>query len=309
MLLPPSDQSEWVWRSPLQGGPDREGPGSSDGRLAPRRPGTSTSSSSSFFRYDGHPAGQGLQHHRLGGLADAGQVAQPPGGRPLPDAVGAQLGQGGRRRPEGPHPVGGRARPARAGRRCAGGRRPGPRAPEATGTGADGARWGRASTSSCSPTPTSAGAASRRLPDAAYAHLERADVVLHAGDILAGDVLDELAGFAPVHAVLGNNDHRAGGRAARGRSSSTSTGCRWGWCTTAATAAGRARRMRRMFPDADVVVFGHSHIPWLEPGRRRPAPAQPGLAHRAPAPAGAHPRHPRRRGRPGGRPPPSTTSS
>jgi hypothetical protein len=46
----------------------------------------------------------------------------------------------------------------------------------------------------------------RRLPDAVYAELERSDVVLHAGDVLTGDLLDELGGFAPVHAVLGNND-------------------------------------------------------------------------------------------------------
>src|SRR5919206_1353677 len=46
----------------------------------------------------------------------------------------------------------------------------------------------------------------RRLPDSAYPYLERADVVLHAGDIVVGEVLDELRGFAPVTAVLGNND-------------------------------------------------------------------------------------------------------
>ena len=46
----------------------------------------------------------------------------------------------------------------------------------------------------------------RRLPDGAYAHLDTADVILHAGDIVVGEVLDELRGFAPVHAVLGNND-------------------------------------------------------------------------------------------------------
>src|SRR5947209_13027046 len=47
---------------------------------------------------------------------------------------------------------------------------------------------------------------SRKLPGALYPYLDAADVILHAGDILVGEVLDELRGFAPVHAVLGNND-------------------------------------------------------------------------------------------------------
>ncbi|HEX2040196.1 MAG TPA: metallophosphoesterase family protein, partial [Acidimicrobiales bacterium] len=46
----------------------------------------------------------------------------------------------------------------------------------------------------------------RRLPDAVYDALGEADAVLHAGDIVTADLLHELAGFAPVHAVLGNND-------------------------------------------------------------------------------------------------------
>ena len=43
----------------------------------------------------------------------------------------------------------------------------------------------------------------RRLPPAVYAALERADLVLHAGDVVTGGVLEELAGFAPTLAVLG----------------------------------------------------------------------------------------------------------
>ena len=106
---------------------------------------------------------------------------------------------------------------------------------------------------------------SRRLPDAAYPHLERADLILHAGDILVGDVLDELSGFAPVHAVLGNNDVELAGVLPE-VVELTVDGVKVGMVHDSGTAAGRARRMRRMFPDADVVVFGHSHIPWLEPG-------------------------------------------
>jgi uncharacterized protein len=106
---------------------------------------------------------------------------------------------------------------------------------------------------------------SRRLPDAAYAHLDRAELILHAGDILVGDVLDELAGFAPVHAVLGNNDHALVGVLPEVLEIDVD-GVKVGMVHDSGASAGRARRMRRKFPDADVVVFGHSHIPWLEPG-------------------------------------------
>jgi len=101
----------------------------------------------------------------------------------------------------------------------------------------------------------------RRLPDSAYAHLEAADVILHAGDILVADVLDELARFAPVHAVLGNNDVEMAGLLPEELVVDLD-GVRVGMVHDSGPAAGRERRMRRRFPDADVVVFGHSHIPW-----------------------------------------------
>ncbi len=105
----------------------------------------------------------------------------------------------------------------------------------------------------------------RRLPDAAYAHLERADVILHAGDIVVGEVLDELRGFAPVHAVLGNNDTELVGLLPETRVDVLG-GVRVGMIHHSGPSTGRAGRMRRRFPDADVVVFGHSHIPWNEAG-------------------------------------------
>jgi putative phosphoesterase len=105
----------------------------------------------------------------------------------------------------------------------------------------------------------------RRLPDAAYAHLAAADLVLHAGDVVVGDVLDELAGFAPVHAVLGNNDVELVGLLPETLLLEVA-GVRIGMIHDSGTAKGRAGRLRRRFPDADVVVFGHSHIPWDDDG-------------------------------------------
>lgn len=107
---------------------------------------------------------------------------------------------------------------------------------------------------------------SRRLPDAVYEALAQADVVLHAGDVLTRDVLDELSGFAPVHAVLGNNDDGL----LAGMLPETLTvdigGVTVGMIHDSGPREGRPGRMRRRFPDAHVVVYGHSHIPYCGEG-------------------------------------------
>ena len=105
----------------------------------------------------------------------------------------------------------------------------------------------------------------RRLPDRAYAHLEQADLILHAGDIVVSDVLDELGGFAPVHAVLGNNDVELTGLLPETRLFEID-GVRVAMVHDSGPSSGRAGRLRRRFPDAEVVVFGHSHIPWDQEG-------------------------------------------
>ncbi len=101
----------------------------------------------------------------------------------------------------------------------------------------------------------------RRLSDAVYAHLDRADLILHAGDVVVDDVLDELRGFATVHAVLGNNDVELVGLLPETRVFDVD-GVRIAMIHDSGPATGRAGRLRRRFPDAGVVVFGHSHIPW-----------------------------------------------
>jgi hypothetical protein len=106
---------------------------------------------------------------------------------------------------------------------------------------------------------------SRRLPDAVYAELDTADVILHAGDVLEQELLDELSGFAPVHAVLGNNDYGLVGVLPL-RRVEVLDGVRVGMIHDSGPRAGRAARMHRAFPDADVVIFGHSHAPQDELG-------------------------------------------
>jgi len=105
----------------------------------------------------------------------------------------------------------------------------------------------------------------RRLPPAVYAALERADLVLHAGDVVTGDVLDELAGFAPTLAVLGNNDGELAGGLPEQRSFLVE-GLRIAMIHDSGPTNGRAGRLQRRFPTADLVVFGHSHIPVDAPG-------------------------------------------
>jgi putative phosphoesterase len=101
---------------------------------------------------------------------------------------------------------------------------------------------------------------SRRLPDGVYAALAAADVVLHAGDVLVPEVIAELRTFAPVHAVLGNNDAEL--RAVLPDTKVVElAGVRVGMVHDSGPRAGRERRLRRQFPDCDLVVFGHSHQP------------------------------------------------
>lgn len=102
----------------------------------------------------------------------------------------------------------------------------------------------------------------RRLPDQVYAELDRADAVLHAGDVLVIDLLDELAGFAPVYAVLGNNDEPALAATIPEVRTEEIDGVRIGMIHDSGPTAGRPGRLRRRFPSADVVVYGHSHIPF-----------------------------------------------
>ncbi len=107
----------------------------------------------------------------------------------------------------------------------------------------------------------------RSCPPAVAAHLRDADLILHAGDVCTAAVLDELAQYAPVHAVLGNNDGPDVAEwGAPERLELDLDGLRVAMVHDSGQKQGRLARMRRWFPDADLVVFGHSHIPLDEAG-------------------------------------------
>ena len=95
--------------------------------------------------------------------------------------------------------------------------------------------------------------------------LRDAEAILHAGDITDVEVLTVLAKFAPTYAVLGNNDH---GIPLPQQRIVEWRGCTIGMVHDSGDAVGRGRRLHRWFPDADVVVFGHSHLPWHEVDER-----------------------------------------
>jgi len=102
----------------------------------------------------------------------------------------------------------------------------------------------------------------RGVPPRVAAHLSGADLILHAGDVCTADVLNELSGYAPVHAVRGNNDGPdIADWGAPDRLLIDLDGLSVGMIHDSGAATGRLSRMRRAFPDCELVVFGHSHIP------------------------------------------------
>ncbi|MEU9079933.1 metallophosphoesterase [Kitasatospora sp. NPDC048538] len=103
----------------------------------------------------------------------------------------------------------------------------------------------------------------RHLPAALLDDLAEADVVFHAGDWVDTATLDLFeARSARLVAVYGNND----GRALRERLPEVARvelqGLRFAVVHETGPAKGREQRCEARFPGTDVLVFGHSHIPW-----------------------------------------------
>ncbi|MBU8553318.1 metallophosphoesterase family protein [Streptomyces rochei] len=103
----------------------------------------------------------------------------------------------------------------------------------------------------------------KALPEPLLARVPHADVVLHAGDWVDTATLDLLERLSRrLIGVYGNND----GPGLRARLPEVAYadlgGLRFGVVHETGAAQGRERRCAGRFPDLDVLVFGHSHIPW-----------------------------------------------
>ncbi|MFD5243791.1 metallophosphoesterase family protein [Amycolatopsis sp. NPDC058340] len=103
----------------------------------------------------------------------------------------------------------------------------------------------------------------KALPDQVWREVDAADVVVHAGDWVEVALLDELeARSERLIGVYGNND----GADLRSRLPEIARadlgGVRLAVIHETGGKQGRERRCDELFPDTDVLVFGHSHIPW-----------------------------------------------
>ena len=102
----------------------------------------------------------------------------------------------------------------------------------------------------------------RQLPESVRRAAEAADLIVHAGDWVVASVLDDLLQHGPVIGVWGNND----GDDLRSRlpevARFTEEGVRFAVVHETGQSQGREARMDAAYPDTDVLIFGHSHIPW-----------------------------------------------
>lgn len=112
----------------------------------------------------------------------------------------------------------------------------------------------------------------RDLPAELWRAIDTADVVVHAGDWVSAELLDEVqARAARLIGVYGNND----GAVLRDRLPEVAraelAGLRMAVVHETGPAQGRERRSDHRFPGCDLLVFGHSHIPWdsVTPGGLR----------------------------------------
>jgi hypothetical protein len=105
----------------------------------------------------------------------------------------------------------------------------------------------------------------RRLGEACLRQLRDAELILHAGDLVAQSALDELSALGPpVLAVHGNVDEPALVARLPAQLEIEVGNVKLAMTHDAGPARGRMTRMRKQFASADAVIFGHSHIPLHE---------------------------------------------
>jgi uncharacterized protein len=105
----------------------------------------------------------------------------------------------------------------------------------------------------------------RRLPGPCAERIAAADLLLHAGDFVTAEALRELERIGPpLVAVHGNVDTAELHRLLPAERVVGVEDARIAIVHDAGASAGRLERMRRRFPEADAVIFGHSHLPLHE---------------------------------------------
>jgi uncharacterized protein len=105
----------------------------------------------------------------------------------------------------------------------------------------------------------------RALPQACLERLRSADLILHAGDLVAASFLEELVALGPpVKAVCGNMDEPALKARLPDQLVVEVGGVRIGMLHVPGGRAGRAERLLTRFRGCHAVVFGHTHVPQLE---------------------------------------------
>ncbi|MDA2890031.1 metallophosphoesterase [Mycolicibacterium sp. BiH015] len=101
------------------------------------------------------------------------------------------------------------------------------------------------------------------LPAQVWAEVDDADIVIHAGDWVEPDLLDALEGRSKrLVACWGNNDGPELRARLPERADVVLGGLRFTVTHETGGSGGRDERMAKRYPDTDVLVFGHSHIPW-----------------------------------------------
>jgi putative phosphoesterase len=103
-----------------------------------------------------------------------------------------------------------------------------------------------------------------RVPDVVLRQFEDVELILHVGDLSALFVLDQLSAYAPVEAVQGNIELPEVTARLPIKRELVVGGCAIGLIHILGERTDYTRNARREFPGARVVVFGHSHIPYVE---------------------------------------------
>jgi hypothetical protein len=101
----------------------------------------------------------------------------------------------------------------------------------------------------------------RGLPERCVERLRAADLIIHAGDLITSAVLTQLREYGDVAAVHGNADDAEVQQALPCEIGIDLCGRQVVVVHDAGPRIGRLPRLRRRYPEADAVIFGHSHIP------------------------------------------------